>query len=51
MPYTADISRESPACFLFLVDQSGSTTGALAGQPGQREMDQAAINLAAGKGF
>lgn len=46
MPYTADISRANPACFLFLIDQSGSMAGALAGQPGQRKMDQAsdAIN-------
>lgn len=42
MPYTADISRANPACFLFLIDQSGSMTQALAGQPGQRKMDQAA---------
>ena len=42
MPYTADISRANPACFLFLIDQSGSMTLALAGQPGQRKMDGAA---------
>ena len=42
MPYTADISRQNPACFLFLIDQSGSMQQALAGQPGQRKMDQAA---------
>ena len=42
MPYSADISRANPGCFLFLVDRSGSMTGALAGQPGQRKMDQAA---------
>ena len=42
MPYTADISRANPACFLFLIDQSGSMTGALAGQPGERKMDRAA---------
>lgn len=42
MPYTADISRANPACFLFLIDQSGSMTQSLAGQPGQRKMDQAA---------
>ncbi len=24
MPYTAEISRENPTCFLFLVDQSSS---------------------------
>ena len=46
MPYSADISRDNPGCFLFLVDRSGSMVGALAGQPGQRKMDQAsdAIN-------
>jgi len=46
MPYSADISRANPGCFLFLVDRSGSMEGALAGQPGQRKMDQAsdAIN-------
>ena len=42
MPYTADVSRANPACFLFLIDQSGSMAGAMAGQPGQRKMDQAA---------
>ena len=45
MPYTADISRLNPACFLFLIDQSGSMTQALAGQPGQRKMDQAAAAI------
>ena len=39
MPYTADISRNNPACFLFLIDQSGSMSGALGGQPGLRKMD------------
>ena len=42
MPYTADISRANPACFLFLIDQSGSMDMALAGQPGQRKKDQVA---------
>ncbi len=45
MPYSADISRSSPGCFLFLIDQSGSMTQALGGQPGQRKMDQAAETL------
>ncbi len=45
MPYSADISRTNPACFLFLIDQSGSMSGALAGQPGQRKMDQAAAAI------
>lgn len=42
MPYSADISRANPACIMFLIDQSGSMSQALAGQPGQRKMDQAA---------
>ena len=42
MPYMADISRNNPGCFLFLIDQSGSMSGALGGQPGQRKMDGAA---------
>ena len=42
MPYTADISRNNPGCFLFLIDQSGSMTGALGGQPGLHKMDGAA---------
>ena len=40
MPYTADISRANPACLLFLLDQSGSMTEALAGQPGQTKQGQ-----------
>ena len=42
MPYAADISRNTPGCFLFLIDQSGSMSGALGGQPGLRKMDAAA---------
>ena len=42
MPYEADISRNSPGCFLFLIDQSASMSGVLGGQPGQRKMDRAA---------
>ena len=46
MPYTADISRLNPACFLFLLDLSGSMNLPLAGQQGQAKKDQAseAIN-------
>ena len=46
MSYTADISRNNPGCFLFLLDQSRSMEKALGGQPGQRKMDGAsdAIN-------
>ena len=42
MPYTADISRNTPGCFLFLLDQSASMSGALGGQPGLQKMDGAA---------
>ena len=42
MPYTADVSRNNPGCFLFLIDQSGSMSSALGGQPGLRKMDAAA---------
>ena len=45
MPYTADISRQNPACFLFLIDQSGSMTGLFAGKPGEIKMEQAALAL------
>ena len=43
MPYAADISRNNPGCFLFLIDQSGSMIGALGGQPGLRK-DQGAAD-------
>ena len=42
MPYAADISRNNPGCFLFLIDQSASMGGALGGQPELRKMDGAA---------
>lgn len=42
MPYAADISRNNPGCFLFLIDQSGSMSEALGGQSGLRKMDGAA---------
>ncbi len=42
MAYAADISRNNPGCFLFLIDYSGSMEGALGGQPGLRKMDGAA---------
>ena len=42
MPYTADISRTNPACFLFLIDQSLSMSNPLAGQSEQLKMNAAA---------
>ena len=52
MPYTVDIDIANPACFLFVIEQSGSMTGAFAGHPGQRKMDQTAstVNPAVRKG-
>ena len=42
MPYSASIDRTNPGCFLFLVDQSSSMSGTLAGQRDQRKMEAAA---------
>jgi uncharacterized protein YegL len=39
MPYTAEISRANPTCFLFLIDQSGSMAGPFAGQPGKKKAE------------
>lgn len=46
MSYSAEISRINPGCFLFLVDQSGSMSHALGGQPGccKHEQASAAVN-------
>jgi hypothetical protein len=35
MPYTAEISRVNPTCFLFLVDQSGSMADPFGGESGK----------------
>lgn len=45
MPYAADISRVNPGCFLFLVDQSGSMSDSLGGDPNETKMDGAANAL------
>ena len=39
MPYTAEISRTNPTCFLFLIDQSTSMAGPFGGQPGKKKAD------------
>ncbi len=31
MPYTAEISRNNPSCFIFLIDQSGSMSDPFGG--------------------
>jgi serine/threonine protein kinase len=45
-PYTAEISRANPSCFLFLIDQSGSMGEPFAGQPDTRKAHEvaAAVN-------
>jgi hypothetical protein len=35
MPYTAEISRPNPSCFLFLIDQSGSMANPIPGGSGK----------------
>lgn len=37
MPYTAEISRTNPSCFLFLIDQSGSMDDAFGAGDSQRK--------------
>jgi hypothetical protein len=44
MPYSAEISRSNPTCFLFLVDQSKSMLGPIGGQ-GKKKADAVAESL------
>jgi hypothetical protein len=39
MPYSAEISRVNPSCFIFLIDQSGSMVEPIAGSDGKRKSD------------
>src|SRR5438094_8512112 len=40
MPYTAEISRANPSCFIFLIDQSGSMADVFgAGETNQKKAD------------
>ena len=39
MPYSAEISRANPSCFVFLIDQSGSMVEPIAGSDGKRKCD------------
>lgn len=39
MPYSAEISRANPSCFVFLIDQSGSMENPLPGAQGLRKAD------------
>lgn len=42
MPYTAEISRANPSCFLFLIDQSGSMEDPIGGQENKRKAEAVA---------
>ncbi|MEW6158084.1 MAG: vWA domain-containing protein [Verrucomicrobiota bacterium] len=42
MPYSAEISRANPSCFIFLIDQSGSMVEPIAGSEGKRKCDSVA---------
>jgi hypothetical protein len=39
VPYVAEISRTSPTCILFLIDQSSSMAGPFGGAPGKSKAD------------
>ena len=39
MPYSAEISRVNPSCFLFLIDQSGSMSDPFGGQSGKQKAE------------
>ena len=39
MPYSAEISRTNPSCFLFLLDQSYSMSEPFGVQPTKRKAD------------
>ena len=45
MPYSAEISRANPSCFVFLIDQSGSMENPLPGAQGLRKADGVADAL------
>jgi len=45
MPYSAEISRSNPTCFLFLIDQSKSMLGPMSGQPDKRKADAVAESI------
>lgn len=42
MPYSAEISRANPSCFVFLIDQSGSMVEPIAGSENRRKCDSVA---------
>jgi hypothetical protein len=45
MPYSAEISRSNPTCFLFLIDQSKSMLDPIGGGQGKKKADAVADSL------
>jgi len=45
MPYTAEISRTNPSCFLFLIDQSGSMAEPFGAQPDKNKAQEVATAI------
>jgi hypothetical protein len=45
MPYSAEISRSNPTCFLFLIDQSKSMLGPIGGGQDKKKADAVADSL------
>jgi hypothetical protein len=45
MPYSAEISRSNPTCFLFLIDQSKSMLGPIGGGQGKKKADAVADSI------
>jgi hypothetical protein len=45
MPYSAEISRSNPTCFLFLIDQSKSMLGPIGGDSGKKKADAVADSI------
>src|SRR6266436_1197956 len=45
MPYTAEISRTNPSCFLFLIDQSGSMAETFGAQPDKKKAEEVATAI------
>jgi hypothetical protein len=45
MPYTAEISRTNPSCFLFLIDQSGSMAETFGAQPDKKKAHEVATAI------
>jgi hypothetical protein len=45
MPYSAEISRSNPTCFLFLIDQSKSMDGPIGGDSGKKKSEVVADSV------